>query len=151
MKRQESRHFTEEELLMHLLGEETADMAREIARHIEECDECEAVFLEYGDVVGHIQEWTVPELSEDSWRVQKAFLMERFRAEFAGGRHRRILGSVWRVLPAAWNYALEYPLPTLGYIAAAVAFTLERTIATFRLDHILPRANQVFEILSQLF
>lgn len=151
MKRTGSRHYTEEELLMHYLQEETADVGREIAVHLGECRECDAVFGEYGDLVEKIRTWPVPELQEEAWRAQKAILLAHYREDSAAIRPKGILPTLWRSLIAIWDYALENPLPTLAYVAVAVAFALERTISTFRLDRILPGASEVFEILRQVF
>lgn len=151
MKRTGSRHYTEEELLMHFLQEETEEAGKEISSHLEECSECRAVFNEYGDLVERIRGWAVPEIREEAWRVQKAALLAYFREDAAGGRHRGLISSLQKRLLTAWNYALENPLPTLAYVTVAVAFAMERTISTFRLDRLLPGANEVFEILRQVF
>lgn len=151
MKRHDSRHYTEEELLMHFLQEETADVAREISGHLEECGECDAIFREYGDLVGRIQAWPVPEVPEQARQSRKAVLLAQVRQDIASGRGKGIIPFLHDIFLAAWNHALEHPLPTLGYIAVAVAFALERTISTFRLDRILPGASEVFQILRQVF
>ena len=151
MRRTGSRHYTEEELLMHFLGEETPGVGKEISAHLLVCDECDALCKEYGDLVGRIKAWAVPDLAEEAWRAQKADLLAQYRTDYAGGRRRGFLASLQKSLVTGWNYALENPLPTLCYIAVAVAFALERTISTFRLDRILPGASDVFEILKQVF
>jgi hypothetical protein len=151
MKRPGSRHYTEEELLMHLLQEETPEVGREISAHLRECGECESLMMEYGDLIKQVQAWPVPEPSQEEWRAQKAIFLAQFRQEVADRKPGGVLSSIQTSLRAAWNYALENPLPTLGYIAVAVAFALERTIATFRLDQILPGTSEVFEILRQVF
>jgi anti-sigma factor RsiW len=151
MKRHESRHFSEEELLMHFLGEETADAAREIAGHLEGCGECHAIFKEYGDLVGRIQAWPIPEISEEARQSGKAALLAQYRRDMASGRDKGIIPFLHDILLGAWTHALEHPLPTLGYLAVAVAFALERTISTFRLDRILPGASEVIQLLRQVF
>lgn len=151
MRRPRSRHYTEEELLMHLLGEETSDMGKEISTHLRECDECDGIFREYGDLVERIRTWAVLEVSEEVWQAQKAALLARYCQDFAGGRGKGIISFFRTSLERAWNYALEHPLSTLGYVAVAIAFALQQTISTFRLDRILPGASQVFEILRQVF
>jgi predicted anti-sigma-YlaC factor YlaD len=151
MKRPGSRHYTEEELLMHYLLEETAEAGREISAHLQECSECRAVFEEYGDLVERIRGWAVPEIQQEAWQAQKAILLAHYREDTAGGRRRGLISSLQKSLLSAWNYALENPLPTLAYIAVAIAFALERTISTFRLDRLLPGASEVFEILRQVF
>ncbi len=151
MRRHETRHWTEEELLMHFLREETDEVDKEISAHIERCDECVAIFREYGDLVGQIRAWSVPEVPEDVWQAQNALLLAQYRQDLAKGRGRSFISSLHKSFSTIWNYALENPLPTLGYIAVAVAFAIERTISTFRLDRILPGANEVYEILRQVF
>jgi hypothetical protein len=151
MKRPRSRHYAEEELLMHLLDEETSDMGKEISAHLLECDECDGIFKEYGDLVERIHAWAVLEVSEEVWQAQKAALLTLYRQDFAGGRGKGIISFFLTSLETAWNYALEHPLSTLGYVAVAIAFALQQTISTFRLDRILPGASQVFEILRQVF
>ncbi len=151
MRRPQSRHHTEEELLLHYLGEETSGMNAEIAAHLLECGECDAIFTDYGNLVGKIRAWTVPEVPDEVWQAQKRMLLAQFRQDYGLGRRRGMIGSVLGTLGSAWNFALENPLPTLAYIAVAVAFALERTISTFRLDRILPGASEVFEILRQVF
>jgi hypothetical protein len=136
---------------MHLLGEETSDMEKEISTHLRECDECDGIFREYGSLVERIRTWTVSEVPEELWQAQKAALLARYRQDFAGGRGKGIIAFLRTSLETAWNYALEHPLSTLGYVAAALAFALQQTISTFRLDRILPGASQVFEILRQVF
>lgn len=150
MRRHEARHYTEEELLMHFLREETDAVGQEISGHIMECDECMAIFKEYGEIVGQIRAWSVPEVGEEVWRAQYALLLAQYRQDLKGGRAKGLVSSLMKSLSAVWNYALENPLPTLGYIAVAVAFAMERTISTFRLDRILPGASALYEILRQV-
>jgi hypothetical protein len=150
MKRPVSRHYSEEELLMHYLHEESPEIGEGISNHLLECDECTAVFMDYGDLVETIQAWAIPPLPQEVWQSQKAVLVAQYRADLAAGGRKGILSSLQKSLLTAWNYALENPLPTLAYIAVAVAFALERTISTFRLDRILPGASEVYEILRQV-
>jgi hypothetical protein len=151
MKRPGSRHYSEEELLMHYLQEETGEAGQAIAGHLQECSECSAVFNDYAYLVEQIQSWSVPELQQEAWQAQKANLLAFYREECAGHRSRGVVAFLQKSLQSAWNYALENPLPTLAYIVAAIAFALERTIATFQLDRLLPGASEVFEILRQVF
>ena len=150
MSRQEIRHYTEEELLLHVLGEEDPEAGRAIALHFERCPECKAVFQEYEDFVRNIGSWKVPELPEESWRTQKLELLWRYRADGP----RRLRKGVWEFLSrgaqTAWDYALANPLPALGYIIAAVAFASERTITIFHLDKVLPATTEVFKIIRQV-
>ncbi len=151
MRRPRSRHHTEEELLLHLLQEQDPDVDRQVSIHLKECEECSAILAEYRDLVGRFQAWNIPEVPEKVWRQQKAELMARYRQDFAQKRSRNLYPMLLRWLHSGWDYALENPLATLGYITVAVAFALERTITTLRLDQILPSAGEVFEILRQVF
>jgi len=150
MRRSGERHYSEEELLMHFLGEETDEAGAGISGHLTTCGECHSIYREYADLVGRIRGWQVPEVPVDIRQALKAALLARYRQDRARGR-----GGLWaavrQYLVPAWNYALENPLPTLGYIAVAVAFALERTISTFRLTNLLPGAGEVIELLRQVF
>jgi hypothetical protein len=77
-------------------------------------------------------------------------VLQKVRSERAAGRGRGIVAAAAAQLATGWNYALEHPLPTLGYVAVAIAFALEQTVSTFRLDRVLPRASDVFAILRQV-
>jgi hypothetical protein len=151
MKRPGVRHYTEEELLMHFLQEETADMGLEISAHLKECGECDSVLQEYADLVTRIRDWAVPEQPAEVWQTCRAAVLTQYRNDQSAGRGMGIVKTVRQSLATAWNFALENPLPTLGYIAVTLAFALERTISTFRLDRILPGANDVLELLKQVF
>jgi len=150
MKRPEMRHYTEEELLLHVLGEEDPEAGRAIALHFEKCRECRAVFQEYEHLGRNIGSWAVPELSEESWRTQEQELLRCYREDGP----RRLRKGAWDFLSRgaqrAWDYALANPLPALGYIIAAVAFASERTITVFHLDKVLPATTEVFKIIRQV-
>ncbi len=150
MKRPEMRHYTEEELLLHVLGEEDPEAGRGIDSHFEMCQECRAVFQEYEQFVSNLHSWKVPDLPEESWRAREHELMRRYRED--GPRRRR--KGVWDFVSGgtqkAWEYALANPLPALGYIIAAVAFASERTITVFHLDKVLPATTEVFRIIRQV-
>jgi hypothetical protein len=150
MRQPVSRHYTEEELLMHFLQEETPNTAGEISSHLLECGECDAIFKDYADVVGRIQAWSIPDLADDVWRAQKAAVLAQFRQEQVIGKNKGLVSALLKNLQSTWSYALEHPLPTLGYVAIAITFAMEQTISTFRLDRILPGASEVFEILKQI-
>jgi hypothetical protein len=151
MKRPEVRHYTEEELLVHSFGEEPPSLAKQIAGHLLECRQCSAICLEFEALRSSVTSWRVPALPEDSWAARKAELMAQFRMEQASLRPQRgVLVGLRRMLSAGWEYALENPLPTIAYIAVALAFASERTITVFRLDRILPASSAVFEILRQI-
>jgi hypothetical protein len=149
MRRQEVRHYSEEELLMHLLEEETDAMSDAVSTHLRKCNECAAVFEEYQNLVSGINSWQIEEVAEEAWRSQKAQLMawlSREKPQSDGS----VFDSLAAVFTKGWNYALAHPLPTLGYIAIALAFASERTISVFRLDRVLPSTGEVFQILRQV-
>jgi len=150
VKKREVRHYTEEELLMHVLHEETPGMAQAVADHLSECSECSAVYREYETTAGRIARWSVPEVPESAWRIQKLNLLAQFRQDQAWLQQGKWTGIIRRWFERAWEYALENPLPTIGYVAAALAFASERTITIFRLDKLLPGAGDLFEILKQV-
>ncbi len=150
MKRPETRHYSEEELLLHIINEEAPELRAEISAHLDRCQECRSVHLEYAALVRNLGDWTVPDLSDESWRTVRARLMGQFRQDREWIRRKGLLWYLrWGVLKA-WDYAVENPLPTMGYIAAAVAFASERTITVFRLDWILPATGEVFRFLRQV-
>jgi hypothetical protein len=149
MKRPETRHYTEEELLMHLLQEESPEMAEEIAGHLPDCGECSAVLAEYKALLVSFQDWTVPEVSEIEWQRNKAQLLGMFRQDRERFRQKAPWFRLQQTLGRLWDYALENPLPTMAFVAAATAFALERTITVFRLDRLLPVTGELIEILRQ--
>jgi len=147
MRKPQVRHYTEEELLLYLMEEEPEGNRALVSAHVAECYQCKAVLEEYQAFVQNVQHWEVPDLSNRAWQEQKARLMEIVRQE----PHRRgLYDRLVRGFQALWNYALENPLPTLGYVAVALAFASERTITLFRLDRVLPAASEILEILRQL-
>ncbi len=150
MKSPESRHYTEEELLLHVLGEDTPEMRASVESHLAVCGQCKVISQEYRLLVSDIRDWTVEEPSEESWEVRKRQLMQQFLSEQRSGSRMRWGLSMLKALQSAWRYALENPLPTMGYIAVAIAFALERTVTVFRLDRILPATSEVFEIIRQV-
>ena len=149
MRRQEVRHYSEEELLMHLLGEETDQVNAAVSAHLKACNECMAVFEEYRYLVSDIHSWEVEEIAEDARQSQKAQLMASLRPERSLPGE-SMLESLAAGFSKAWNYALAHPLPTLGYIAIALAFASERTISVFRLGPVLPSTSEVIQILRQV-
>ncbi len=150
MKRPDTRHYSEEELLLQIIGEVAPETRAEISAHLEECQECRSVQQEYAALVRNLRDWTVPELSPESWRAGKAMVMEQFRRDREWIRRKGLLWYLrWGTLKI-WDYAVNNPLPTMGYIAAALAFASERTITVFRLDWILPATGEVFRILRQV-
>ena len=150
MRRPETRHYSEEELLLQIIGEVAPEVQAEISSHLDGCQECRSIHQEYAALVRQLADWAVPELSEESWRARKASLMAQFRQDREWIRRK---GFFWYMRWGAqkiWDYAIENPLPTMGYIAAAVAFASERTITVFRLDWILPATGEVFKFLRQV-
>jgi hypothetical protein len=151
MKGPDVRHYTEEELLLHALGEVLPSVAGEISTHLLKCRQCSAVHLEFEALKSSVTAWRVPDLPERSWDARKAELMMQFRLEQTVLRQERgWFRTLRRLLAAGWDYAVENPLPTIAYIAVAIAFASERTISLFRLDRVLPAGNEVLEILRQL-
>ena len=136
-------HYTEDELLLALLGE-GGDPG--VASHLEECPSCSAVSAELRQALDVVAAWSVPAFPEETWEARRVALMANLRAAPSV----RLSARLAEGLRGVWNYALENPLPTLGYVAAAIAFASERTITVFRLDQILPGTNEVFEILRQV-
>jgi anti-sigma factor RsiW len=147
MKLPNERHYTEEELLMHLLGEEIPESGSAIASHLQKCRQCRAVFQEFQQLQKSILAWQVPVVSEEVWLARKVHLMHLFREERS---QRGFLPFLAHLVQGAWSYALENPLPTLAYVIVAVAFASERTITLFRLDRIIPATNEVLTILRQV-
>ncbi len=150
MKRPETRHYSEEELLLHIIGEVAPGPRAEISAHLEVCPECRSVLHEYAALVKNLANWSVPELSEESWLSNKSSLMAQFRQDREWIRRKGIFWYLRWGAVKVWDYAMENPLPTMGYIAAAIAFASERTITVFRLDWILPATGEVFRILRQV-
>ena len=150
MKPFEDRHYNEPEVLLHLLGEEDLESAGVIAAHLETCRVCATVASELEDLRGQIQSWSVPAVSEETWQTRKLQLLARFRHDHEELQKKGLLYNLQRKAEALWDYALNNPLPTLGYIAAAVAFASERTITVFRLHPILPAPSEVIDLLSQV-
>ncbi len=150
MNPREERHYSEEELLMHLLGEEVPEMRDSIDGHLSSCGQCDMVFEEYRQVRKTILGWQVPEVPERDWETRRAQLLRQFREERLKAGKTGLLPFLVRFVRGTWNYALENPLPTLGYVIVAIAFASERTITIFRLDRILPQTNEVLAILRQV-
>ena len=150
MSRPEVRHYTEEELLLHVLGDEAAEAGKVVEAHFGTCQECASVFQEYRQLVRDIRQWEVPELTVESWLKQSRELLRLYRTE---GSRKRVQG-LWIILGQSvakvWDYALANPLPALGYIIAAVAFASERTISVFHLDRVLPATTEVFKFIRQV-
>ncbi len=150
MKPVHERHYSEEELLMHLLGEEIPEAASIVSSHLLVCRQCRAVFQEFEQLRKSILRWKVPEIPEEAWDTQKLRLMEYLSKERRHTASAGFVPSLVRLIQGAWSYALDNPLPTLGYVIVAVAFASERTITIFRLDRILPATNEVLAILRQV-
>ena len=149
MPRQETRHYSEEELLMHLLQEETPEAGENISGHVRECDECHAVLREYEGVVARIAKWGLEDFPDEVWEADGVRLLELFRSDRAWLERRGLLRTLVSGLESVWAYALANPLPTLGYIVVALAFASERTISVFGLDRVVPATSEVIEILKQ--
>jgi anti-sigma factor RsiW len=150
MRRPEERHYSEEELLLSMLGEAAPEAQAEVSAHLEKCPECRSVWQEYSALVKNIGRWSVPAPSEESWQGSKAKLLAQFRQDRDWLRRRGLFWYLRWGAVKVWDYAMENPLPTMGYVAAALAFASERTITVFRLDWILPATGEVIKILRQV-
>jgi hypothetical protein len=150
MKRHEIRHYTEEEILMHLLGEEAPEIGSIIEAHLPKCSECQLVFQDFVELERSIHSWMVEDLSEESWEGQKTNLLDFYRQDASSKSRKKWMPFPFHSLQVAWEYALEHPIPAILYVAAAIAFSTERAIDVFRLQEVLPAANQVIEILRQV-
>jgi len=151
MPRSETRHYSEEELLMHLLQEETPEAGENIAGHVRECGECHAVLREYEIVVARILRWSVSDFPAEVWEADRLRLLELFRRDQAWLERRGLLRTLMHGFESAWDYALANPLPTLGYVVVALAFASERTITFLGLDRVVPATSEVIEIIRQFF
>jgi hypothetical protein len=150
MIKQEQQHYTEEELLMHLLGEELPDVGNAISSHLTKCPLCAALFSELDEAVKTIHSWRLEELPEESWQLLKTQFRERIRQDSYFSRNNGILGSVFDVLRSAWDYSVECPLPAICLIGLVIAFASEKAIEFFRLQHMMPSVGQVIGILRQV-
>jgi len=151
MKQLLARHFSEEELLLHLLREEAVEASEAIVAHLDGCDECRAVYRDYERVLAGISGWGVEDIAEEVWASDRERLMELFRRDQAWLGRRSFFRSLTGGLQSVWDYAIANPLPTLGYIVVAVAFASERTITVLGLDRIVPATTEVLQILRQFF
>ena len=150
MSMPEVRHYTEEELLLHALGDEAAEAGVVVEAHFGKCQECDAIFQEYCQLVRDIRQWEVPELTVDSWLKQSRELLRLYRSEGARKRLRGPWFIIGQSVARIWDYALANPLPALGYVVAAVAFASERTISVFHLDKVLPATTELFKFIRQV-
>jgi anti-sigma factor RsiW len=150
MRRAEERHYSEEEVLLFVMGEAAAETREEISAHLEKCRECRSVREEYSSLVRNIGRWMIPSPSEESWQGRRSALQAQFREDRDWLRRKGVFWYLRWSAVKAWDYAMENPLPTMGYVAAALAFASERTITVFRLDWILPATGEVIKILRQV-
>jgi hypothetical protein len=150
MRRPEERHYSEEELLLFIIGEAATESGAEVSAHLEKCRECRSVWQEYSSLVKNIGRWVVPAPSEESWQGSKAKLLAQFRQDRDWLRRKGLFWYLRWGTVKVWDYAMENPLPTMGYVVAALAFASERTITVFRLDWILPATGEVIKILRQV-
>ncbi len=150
MRRHGKLHYSETELLMHLLDEETPEFAGKIAAHLPECAECQAVFQEFREVERCIHSWTVKDLPEESWLESKMQLMEFFQQDRTLLHSKGIIESLLRAFQVVWDCAVENPISAIGYVALAIAFASARTIEVFRMQSMLPEVSQVIEILRKV-
>jgi hypothetical protein len=146
----DQRHYTEEELLLHLLGENGPEVTAATAGHLDSCAECASVLRSYSEFQRELLRWRVDEPGEDWWQDSKGRLLQELRDDSRSARARTHFEALKRMMNSAWEYALENPLPTMGYVVAVLAFASERTITLFRLDRLLPRTSEMLEILRQV-
>jgi len=106
-------HLTEEQLILHYYGEEDGDALR-AEHHLEECDNCRAVYASLQRVLNVVDSMPVPERGPEYERE----LWERVRPYV----HRRGLG--WFGLAAPWQWAA---VATACAGLMAVAFLAGRT------------------------
>ena len=151
MKGPVERHFSEEELLLHLLREEAVEVSEAIGEHLEMCDECRAVYRDYERVLAGISSWGVEDISEAARESDRERLVSIFCSDRAWLRRRSLLRSLADGVQSVWDYAVANPLPTLGYIVVAIAFASERTITVLGLDRLVPATTEVWQILKQFF
>ena len=151
MKYRETRHYTEEEILLHVFAEEDPSAGKEVSAHLEKCAQCSAVWLEFRSLRERVSAWTVPEVPESVRKAREAELIDQFRRDQLGMPKEGLLVALVRSLQTVWNYAVDNPLPAMGYVAVGIAFASERTITMFHLDRILPATDQVLEILRRIF
>jgi hypothetical protein len=102
-------------------------------------------------VVARILRWGLDDFPAEIWEADRVRLLELFRRDQAWLERRGVLRTLVHGFESAWNYALENPLPTLGYIVVALAFASERTITVLGLDRVVPATSEVIEILKQFF
>jgi hypothetical protein len=152
MKKPEPRHYTEEEVLLFHFREVSPEMADGISEHLRVCAECAGVFREYKLLEENIHSWTVPEPDAANLAAVKAKVMAQFRVDRTAAREPDSRTRKWMcALQEIWDYAMENPLPTIGYIVVGVAFASERTMDVLQLDRVLPATIEAFELLRQIF
>lgn len=149
MNRESDRHYTEEELLLHVIRELPDTVASQLEEHLAGCRECSGVLGGFQEVLRSVESWQVPEVPPERWERARALLLDEFRRDRESLGRPGVWQSLVRLSQAVWGYAMENPLPTLGYVVAAVAFTSERTITVFRLDRVLPATGELIEILRR--
>jgi hypothetical protein len=148
--RRDQRHYTEEELLLHLLGEDNPEASAATAAHLRECSECNSVLQGYGEFRKQLLRWKVEAPDEGWWEAGREQALHHFREHRRAARGTTRLEALARAFKSTWEYALENPLPTVGYVIAVLAFASERTITLFRLDRFLPGTSEIVEILRQV-
>jgi anti-sigma factor RsiW len=151
MNLQRLRHYSEEEILMHILGEEHPDKSGNLSRHLQGCRECSSTADELRALINKILNWKTPFVSEAVWVERKSEIMEALRHEQAAHLSTGIWELVKNRIKPLRDFVAEHPLATLVYGAAVLAFAVGQTIALFHLRTILPSGNRVVEIISSIF
>ena len=149
MKRREIHHYSEVELLGHMLGDEVPEHCSAISSHLEECRECRTIFQEYQALLEDIHNLTDAEISETAWQEQKERLLTIINQDIKGS-HKNIRVFLAGAISRARDYALEHPLHAWVCITVAVAFIFQEAVMMFRLKDIMPTIGKVIDILRQI-
>ncbi len=102
-------------------------------------------------VVARILRWGLDDFPAEDWDADRLRLLDQVRRDRSWLERKGLMRSLMHGFESVWSYALENPLPTLGYIVVAFAFASERTITFLRLDRVVPATSEVIEIIRQFF
>ena len=117
MSQNQTRHITDEELLLYYYGEGSGDQRAEMRAHLETCEACRALDRELRGVLALVDSEPVPEAPAGFEREMWARLEPQIAARNVGSGFSRTLGRF--ELPR-WAFAV-------GAVAlAAASFTLGR-------------------------
>jgi anti-sigma factor RsiW len=149
MNRHDPNCHLEEELLMHLLEEDSPEDAIRISNHLASCRSCKAAFSDLVETERAIRSWEVEDLPAESWELMKIELIRLIRRDSRLVRSRGIVGTMLNFLQPAWEYAIKSPVPAICFVGAVIAFAAQSAIGFFRLQPIMPTAGQVIEVLRK--